>query len=294
MNTTQLRAFLVVAETASFSRAAEELHLTQPAISKRIAQLEDELDTRLLDRIGRQVSLTEAGRALLPRARHILTEMEDSRRAIQNLAGAVSGPLRLGTSHHVGQHHLPALLRSYSKRYPEVELDLHFLDSETACAAVAQGGLELAVVTLPLVQPAELTAIGIWNDPLCFVCGHGHALAHTKLLSAGELVRHPALLPARQATTREILEKSFAPLGAHIKTSLSTNYLETLKTMASIGLGWSLLPRTLVDDSLHEFKVRGVQLARKLGVVHHGGRTLSNAARRMLELLQHDKPATRG
>lgn len=286
MNTIQLKAFLAVAQTASFSRAADELHLTQPAVSKRVAQLEEELDTRLLDRIGRQVSLTEAGRALLPRALHILTEMEDSRRAIQNLAGEVAGPLRLGTSHHVGQHHLPAILRGYSKRYPEVELDLHFLDSETACAAVSQGELELAVITLPMTPPTELAALPIWNDPLRFVCGHTHPLARVKQLTATELVKHPALLPARLATTREILEESFAPLGARIKTSLSTNYLETLKTMASIGLGWSLLPRTLIDKTLHEFTVRGVRLQRSLGVVSHRERTLSNAARRMIELLR--------
>ncbi len=286
MNTTQLRAFLAVAQTASFSRAAEQLHLTQPAISKRIAQLEDELDTRLLDRLGRQVSLTEAGRALLPRAQHILTEMEDSRRAIQNLAGAVTGQLRLGTSHHVGQHHLPAVLRDYSARFPLVELDLHFLDSETGGEAVARGDLELAVITLPISPPPELAAIAIWDDPLCFVCGHGHALARVKQITAHELARHLALLPARQTVTRQILETSFAPLGASIKTNLSTNYLETLKTMASIGLGWSLLPRTLMDGSLHEFKVRGVRLRRELGVVHHHTRTLSNAAREMITLLQ--------
>src|SRR3569833_4047878 len=102
MNTTQLRAFLVVAQTGSFSRAAEELHLTQPAVSKRVAQLEAELDIRLLARIGRQVSLTEAGRALLPRAHRILAEMEDRRRANQHLAGAVAGPMRLGATRHVG------------------------------------------------------------------------------------------------------------------------------------------------------------------------------------------------
>src|SRR3569832_1299032 len=231
MNTTQLRAFLVVAQTGSFSRAAEELHLTQPAVSKRIAQLEAELDIRLLDRIGRQVSLTEAGRALLPRAQR-------------------------------------------------------FLDSETACAAVSQGELELAVITLPISPPPELTTVPIWTDPLCFVCGPTHALANVRQIAAKDLVRHPALLPARLTTTREILEQAFAPRGAHIKISLSTNYLETLKTMASIGLGWSLLPRTLVDDSLHEFKVRGVQLKRTLGVVHHRARTLSNAAREMLAALR--------
>lgn len=285
MNATQLRAFLAVAQTSSFSRAAEALHLTQPAVSKRVAQLEDELATRLLDRIGRQVSLTEAGRALLPRAQHILAEMEDSRRAIQNLAGEIAGPLRLGTSHHIGRHHLPAVLRHYSTRHPAVELDLHFLDSETACAAVSQGDLELAVITLPLTPPPELATVPIWDDPLRFVCGPTHPLARAKRIAATELARHPALLPARGTATREILERHFAPLGAEIKTSLSTNYLETLKTMASIGLGWSLLPRTLMDASLHEFKVSGVSLTRRLGVVHHRARTLSNAARAMIAAL---------
>lgn len=286
MNTTQLRAFLAVAQTASFSRAAEELHLTQPAVSKRVAQLEDELDVRLIDRIGRQVSLTEAGRALLPRAQRILAEMEDSRRAIQNLAGEVAGPLRLGTSHHIGQHHLPAVLRRYSTHHPAVELDLHFLDSETACAAVSQGNLELAVITLPITPPQELATAPIWNDPLCFVCGPTHPLAGVKQVTATELVHHPALLPARETTTREILEQRFASLGAEIRTSLSTNYLETLKTMTTIGLGWSLLPHTLIDVGLHEFKVRGVSLTRKLGIVHHRARTLSNAAREMIALLR--------
>lgn len=264
MNATQLRTFLAVAQTSSFSRAAEALHLTQPAVSKRVAQLEDELATRLLGRFGRQVSLTEAGRALLPRAQHILAEMEDSRRAIQNLAGEIAGPLRLGTSHHIGRYHLPAVLRRYSTRHPAVELDLHFLDSETACAAVSQGDLELAVITLPLTPPPELAMVPIWGDPLRIVCGLTHPLARVKRIAATELACHPALLPARGTATREVLERRFAPLGVEIKTSLSTNYLETLKTMASIGLGWSLLPRTLMDASLHEFKVSGVPLTRRL------------------------------
>src|SRR3569833_1032840 len=178
------------------------------------------------------------------------------------------------------------VLRRDSTLHPAVEWDLHFLDSETACAAVSQGELELAVITLPMSPPPELTTVPICPDPLCFVCGPTPALANVRQIAAKDLVRHPALLPARLTTTREILEQAFAPLAAHIKTSLSTNYLETLKTMASIGLGWSLLPRTLVDDSLHEFKVRGVQLKRTLGVVHHRARTLSNAAREMLAALR--------
>src|SRR3569833_3413073 len=205
MNTTQLRAFLGVAQTGSFSRAAEELHLTQPAVSKRVAQLEAELDTRLLDRIGRQVSLTEAGRALLPRAQRILAEMEDNRHTKQNHTSTNTSPKQLGTSHHIGQHHLPAVLRRYSTHHPAVELDLHFLASETACAAVSQGELELAVITMPMSPPPELTTVPIWTDPLCFVCGPTHALANVRLFAAFVLVCFLALLSVCLSSLREFL-----------------------------------------------------------------------------------------
>ena len=111
MDLANLNAFIAIAEAGSFSEAAERLHLTQPAVSKRIAGLEQQLDTRLFDRLGREVSLTEAGRALLPRAYQILYVLDDTRRALTNLNGEVSGRLTLATSHHIGLHRLPALKR---------------------------------------------------------------------------------------------------------------------------------------------------------------------------------------
>src|SRR5690625_1031991 len=107
LDTQSLQAFLAVAESDSFSRAAEQLHLTQPAVSKRIATLETQIGARLFDRIGRRVTLTEAGQILLPRARQILIMVDDSRRALTNLEGQIAGSLTLATSHHVGLHRLP-------------------------------------------------------------------------------------------------------------------------------------------------------------------------------------------
>lgn len=108
MDTHTLQAFLAVAEQQSFSKAAERLFLTQSAVSKRIAQLEEQLDSKLFDRIGRTVSMTEAGQALLPRARDILLQFDDARRAISNLnAGEITGELSLAASHHISLHRLP-------------------------------------------------------------------------------------------------------------------------------------------------------------------------------------------
>ena len=286
MEIAALQAFVAVAEVGSFSLASERLYLTQPAISKRIAQLESELDTRLFDRIGRTTSLTESGKALLPRAQQILLELEDSRRAISNLSGKIAGRLGIGTSHHIGLHRLPPILRHYTVAYPEVELDLHFMDSEEACRAVQHGTLEIGIVTLPLDAPRDLETRLVWPDPLDFIVHPEHPLlAMTGPITPAQLCQHPAILPAAGTYTREIIERAFRPYGLTIPIRMGTNYLETIKMMVSVGLGWSVLPRSMLSEDLRVLSVSDVQLSRRLGVVWHGSRTLSNAARAMLECL---------
>ncbi|MBU1192819.1 MAG: LysR family transcriptional regulator [Gammaproteobacteria bacterium] len=285
MDIANLRAFVEVAEAESFSVAAEQLHLTQPAISKRVASLETTFGARLFDRIGRSVKLTEAGRALLPRARRILGELEDSRRALSNLSGDVSGSLRLATSHHIGLHRLPPSLRRFVQRYPAVELDLHFMDSEAACHSVEIGDIELAVVTLPPEDRPRLEQTAVWDDPLAVVCAPDHPLTSQRRVQISSLANYPAILPASSTYTRQIAEQVFQKAGVQLRCSLSTNYLETIKMLVSVGLGWSLLPRTLLDAQVIEIPVQGLQLARTLGVVRHRERTLSNAGEALIKLL---------
>ena len=284
MEITALQAFVAVAEAGSFSLASEQLYLTQPAISKRVAQLESELDTRLFDRIGRTISLTESGKALLPRAQHILLELEDSRRAISNLSGKIAGRLGIGTSHHIGLHRLPPILRHYTATYPDVELDLHFMDSEEACRAVLHGDLEIGIVTLPLAAPRDLQMRLVWPDPLDFIVNPEHPLlTATTPITPAQLCEHPAILPAAGTYTREIIEQAFRPYGLHIPIRMGTNYLETIKMMVSVGLGWSVLPRSMLSEELRVLSVSNIRLRRRLGAVWHRSRTLSNAARSMLD-----------
>lgn len=285
MDIANLRAFVEVAEAGSFSIAAAQLHLTQPAISKRLASLETNFGARLFDRIGRSIKLTEAGRALLPRARRILSEVEDSRRALSNLSGDVSGSLRLATSHHIGLRRLPPTLRAFVQRYPAVELDLHFMDSEAACHSVETGDLELAIVTLPPEDRARLECHAVWNDPLVVVCAPGHPLTSQRRVQISGLADYPSILPASSTYTRQIAERVFQNAGVQLRCSLSTNYLETIKMLVSVGLGWSLLPRTLLDLQVIEIPVQGLRLERTLGVVRHRERTLSNAGEALIELL---------
>lgn len=290
MDVASLQAFIAVAEAGSFSAAAEQLYLTQPAVSKRIAVLEDSLAARLFDRIGRRTTLTEAGRALLPRARRILAELEDSRRAIANLSAHITGRLSIGTSHHIGLRRLPPVLRAFNGTYPDVELDLRFMDSEAVCAAVEHGELELGVVTLPVQPAVVLTTEPIWDDPLDAVVAVDHALARTRPATLEQLGAYPAILPARGTYTREIMEQAFSRLGLVIRPGPSTNYLETIRMLVAVGLGWSMLPRSMVDEELQIITPGRLHIKRSLGVVRHRERTLSNAARALIALL-HAAPS---
>lgn len=285
MDTQLLQAFAAVAESGSFSAAAEQLHLTQPAVSKRIALLESQLDCALFDRIGRQIALTEAGRALLPHAQAVLHELRAARRHIQDLRGGVTGLLTMGISHHMGLHRLPPLLQQFTQQYPEVRLDIDFLDSEEAYERVLLGEVEIGVITLAPEEKPSLQQITVWHDELVVTVARNHPLATQKRVTAQALSRHRAILPGLNTYTGRIIKTLFEQQRLPLDVSMSTNYLETIKVMVAIGLGWSVLPRTLVDDQLCALALTGQKLSRNLGVVIHRERSLSNAATAFLRLL---------
>ncbi|MGD2083726.1 MAG: LysR family transcriptional regulator [Chromatiales bacterium] len=277
-----LQAFIEVAYSGSFSGAARRLFVTQPAVSKRIAALEEELGTALFDRSSRRVRLTDAGRALEPLARRLVNEAADIKRLVANISARVEGTLVMGTSHHVGLHRLPRALKAYTRRFPGVRLDIRFMDSESACREVELGELELAIVTLP-DHPRRLRAKDLWEDRLRFVVGPDHPLAGTASARLGELAAHPAVLPSPATYTRGILDRVVAEAGLALRVAMSTNYLETLKMLAATGLGWTLLPHTMLDGEVVEVSVQGLDLRRRLGAVTREGATLSNAAQAMID-----------
>ncbi len=284
MDISALHAFVEVADAASFSGAAERLHLSQPAVSKRIAALESELGTVLFDRTGRRVRLTQGGQALRARARDLLNQVADIKRELLSLSGAVSGILTMGTSHHIGLHRLPPVLRQYSHTYPQVRLDIRFMDSETACRAVELGELELAIVTLPS-EARRVRLEYLWEDRLRCVVAAAHALASSaEPITLADLVRYPAVLPSAATYTRALLDTAIADAGLNLQIAMSTNYLETLKMLAAIGLGWTLLPTSMIDGDLIALSVEGLDLCRHLGAVTRDGAMLSNAAGAMVEL----------
>lgn len=288
MDTNTLQAFLAVAESSSFSKAADHLYLTQSAISKRIALLEEQLSSKLFDRIGRTVSLTEAGEALLPRAKDILLQLDDAKRAIGNLAGGeITGGLSLAASHHISLHRLPPLLKQFSEECPKVELDLQFAESEVAYEGVLKGDLELALITLSPEPDPNIHSEIIWDDLLMYVVSNDHPLANKSKIELEELTQYNAILPGSNTFTRSLVEKLFLHHQLELNVTISTNYLDTIRMMVSIGLGWSLLPQRLVNDDLTVLNVIDSEpVHRNLGIIYHRNRTLSNTANHLVQILK--------
>ncbi|KZX60143.1 LysR family transcriptional regulator [Halioglobus sp. HI00S01] len=287
MDNQNLRAFLLVAETGSFSVAADRLHLTQPAVSKRVAILEDELGAALFDRIGRNVTLTEAGLALLPHAKAVEQELAAAVQSVRDLSGETRGELKLATSHHIGLHRLPPVLSAFSTAFSQVHIDIDFMDSEQAYELIHQGKVELAVVTLAPQGQSNVVSIPVWKDPLDFMIAKDHSLVAGKQApTLTEMSQYPAILPGLNTYTGQIIKSLFDRHQLELKVSMATNYLETIRMLASVGLGWTILPRSMGDASLTQLTVREVEIQRTLGLVYHRGRSLSRAARAFIEAVQ--------
>ena len=277
-----------MAEKGSFSQAADRMHLTRPAISKRVAQLEQQLDALIFDRIGRSSArLTAAGNSLAYRANLIPQQVEDTERAIRNLNGEFGGQFSLATSHHAGLWRLPRVLSRYIEKHPDVSLDLHFMDSEVAHERIIHGELEMAIITLPPSLHERLIAEPIWRDELVFVCSWAHNLAIRKNVTINELAEYAAILSDRTTFTGRIVKGMFKDHDLPLEVSMSTNYLETIKMLIGVGLGWSVLPKTMLGDGVVVLDISiEIDLARTLGVIHHIDRTLSNAGEAFIDLLR--------
>lgn len=213
MDINNLIAFIEVANKKSFSRSAESLKLTQPAVSKRVAALESELSTKLFDRVGRTIHLTEAGRVLLPSARQISAELSRIENVICNLGDEVSGTLCIGTTEYIATHFMPDTLKTFHKNYPKVALELKFANSQETLQALESGVLELALCSLPEKElrrlAPKLNQDPIWSDNLVFVASTDHPLTKSDYVDLTGLANYPAILPYAPSLSRFLIDEAF-------------------------------------------------------------------------------------
>jgi DNA-binding transcriptional LysR family regulator len=289
MDTNAIKAFIAVAESMSVTKASKKLFLTQPAVSRRIAILEEQLSVRLFDRVNKKMFLTLPGTKLLPRCKQIMADIDFASREASHLGNRVMGHLAIGMSHHVSLYRAPNNLKRYQDLYPDVELDLNFTTSEEAVDLVARGKLEIAMVTLPPKPIVNLDFIPIWRDELYIAIPDN---AEYRNASLEDLAAKPVILPHETSTTRKNIDAMFADNNLNFSHITETSNFEVISKMIETGLGWSVLPAHMMNSNIVPKFTDIFSAIRIQGVVRHSHRQLSLASEALVNLLvdQLSKP----
>jgi DNA-binding transcriptional LysR family regulator len=164
-------------------------------------------------------------------------------------------------------------------------MQIEFTDSEKAHSMVSNGEVELGIITLALDKNSQLKSTVLWRDPLVLMASSSHPLVSVTNLSLTELAKHPCVLPGLDTYTGQIVKTLFDQQNLTLDASMATNYLETIKMMVSVGMGWTVLPKSMFDESLIELKIANLSLSRQLGYITHRQHNLSTAATAFINLL---------
>jgi len=244
-----VRTFAEVVRQASFSRAAETLHLSQPAVSHHIRHLEQTLGARVLERVGRRAFPTAAGEVLLEHAGRAFAELEAARQAIQRMRGVVAGRVRIGTGATASTYVLPEALRRLRARHPELDLVIVTGNSADLAAAVAAGHLDLAVLTLP-VRGRQLVAVPFRRDPQVAIAAPDHRWPRHGALRAADLAETPLILYERGGTIRRVIDAWFQRASVRPRVAMELGNVEATKRLVAAGLGVSVISAVAVRAEL--------------------------------------------
>lgn len=283
----QLRYFCAVAETGSFSRAAEHSHVSQPSLSQQILKLEDELGARLFDRLGRSVRLTDLGKAFLPRARAVLRELEAARGDVVERKETLSGAVVIGVIPTVAPYLLPPLLASYSRKYPQVQLSVVEEITPVLLDRLRAGSVDIAVLALPL-RGHEFETFPLLTEPLFAALPKKHRFAARSSLSLKDLRTEPFLLLRDGHCFRDTAIAACDRAHLHPRIVFESGQFSSLLSMVGAGMGVSLVPEMAADKKTgcRYVRVADERAARTIGAVVLRGRSLTRAHNSLLSLLR--------
>jgi DNA-binding transcriptional LysR family regulator len=244
----QLKCFHAVVEEGGFKRATARLHVTQPALSYQIKQLEQELNTRLFDRRPGGVSLTEAGRVLMQHAQPVFESVRHAESAVHELGDGVVGEIRVGVVNTVGLYFLPQVLGAMRTTYPEaVPTLLCRRDSNVILDALLHNRLDLAIVADPRPDRRMLHETLI-EEPFWLVCGRKHPLFGRSRVSSSELRGLQFVGVSTELPTGTLIQTYLGHAGVNVRSIVISDNLEIVKKMVELGLGVALLPSMLIRD----------------------------------------------
>jgi DNA-binding transcriptional LysR family regulator len=288
-----LRTFLAVVRAGGMRRAADELLVTQPAVSARVRQLEHELGVTLFERVGRAVRPSEAGRLLLEEIPHVLAAEEALRDRMQHYRGLGQASLQIATIDAVSIYVLPEIYLEFRRAHPDIDLRVRVTDSSHVLDAVRQLDAEVGFLALPPhpqrpEHEDELEFHPIYEDSMVCVASPQHPLSQRRSVSLGSLADSPLVLYDRTSTTRAVLDTVFEHGGVVPNVAMETASPEAMKRLAEVGMGIAILPEPLVradlkSGTLSRIRVTGTTFRRVLATVLRRDRRLGPATQDFLQ-----------
>ena len=281
LDSRQLRAFSILARTGSFTATAQELHLSQSAISHAMKALEQEIGCRLLDRMGKTVVLTQAGEQLLVHVEKVLQEMATARVELGRLGKWGSSRLRIGASTTACQYVLPAVLREFKESFPQCAISIEPGDTPEMIEALRAHRIDLAVNLEPRgEEPLEFRPL--FTDELVFVTSPLHPWARAGKVTRDEIPREHYILYGKGSYTFRMVEDYFREDKVVLHSQLDLGNMEAIKELVKLGLGISIMApwtvrKELSEKSLVALPLGRRKLKRRWGVLHWRGRRLSLA-----------------
>jgi len=300
MTLDQLRTFRAAAQLKSFTRAAERLHLTQPAVSAQIVALEKEFRVKLFDRIGKTVVLTEAGQIMLTSAEGILGHIQTMQQAFEDLAGLGRGQIRIGASNVVGIYLLPEILGRFKKKYPPIDLMLEINYARHIIDQVLANRVDLGIVGegAPLTDE-RLSVKRFAQDEFVVIAPKQHAWAKRQTIAPAELAKQPFVITERGSATQESGFRLLEAQGVKLNVMMELGNIEGVKKAVEAGLGISIVSRCAIlkeveANRLKALPLSGLALQRNLSFVWRKGKHFSRATHTFIDFFLTCLNASKG
>jgi LysR family transcriptional regulator, hydrogen peroxide-inducible genes activator len=272
----QLRYFCAVAETGSFSRAAEQSHVAQPSLSQQIAKLENELGAQLFDRLGRSVRLTDLGKTFLPRARAVLRELEAARGDVVERKDSVAGPLVVGVIPTIAPYFLPPQLTAFTRQFPQAELTVVEEITPVLLDRLRAGLIDVAILALP-IRGHEFDAFPLLTERLFAALPKKHALARRSSLSLKDLRKEPFLLLRDGHCFRGTAVAACDRARLNPQIVFESGQFSSILSMVGTGMGVSIIPEMAVEKNprCRYVRIADDQATRTVGAIVLRGRSLT-------------------
>ena len=289
----RLQVFHTVARLLSFTKAAESLHMTQPAVTFQVRQLEEYFNTRLFDRTHNRISLTEAGERVYGYADKIFALYAEMENSVRDLTGEVSGVLLLGASTTIAEYMLPALLGDFKAKYPEVSIRLQVANTDGIVSMVENNTIDLGVVEAP-VSNKNLVVENCRMDRMVLIVPPAHPLAERESVPINELLNYPYICREEGSGTREVMLEAMNIAGASpqdMNIVMELGSPEAVKGAVEAGMGLSILSRATIEKELKLGSLVAIELQqpveRPFSFVHQKQKFRLRAMEKLLDFARH-------